>query len=282
MLDIRLFLDGQSPWDLSLLAVLICLACCYLFLVQRYSKMVLGNKQTFLFLLGFLLFYFTIGSPFAVISHLSFSLHMIQMSILYFIIPPLLLLGIPERLFIKAIELPKPRWIKKCKVPPKIALYIFAVLLFLYHLPFILTFLSTTSLLQNGYITILFSLSFTMWSPIASPDSKRQLCRQEMKRYAMTSGYVLMPACLFFIVAAFIGGIENPLFTQLTAHLCIPGTSNAITVLPPPFNTKYDQFMAGIVMMGLHKLGLVGTLSLQDKIVDPSLKSETNESYKLT
>ena len=242
MLDIRLFLDGQSPWHFSLLVVLVCLACCYLFLVQRYSKAELDNKQVFLFFLGLFLFYFTIGSPFAVISHFSFSLHMIQMSILYFIIPPLLLLGIPENLFMKALDIPKPWWIKKCKFPPKIALYLFAVLLLLYHLPFILTLLSTASLLQNGYITILFFLSFIMWSPIASPDSKRRLCRQEMKRYAMKSGYALMPACLFFIVAAFIGGIENPLFAQLTAHLCMPGTLNAITVLPPPTRSMISSW----------------------------------------
>lgn len=277
ILDNVRLLGAPLSWNISLLAVLVCLACCYLFLVQRYAKVDLGNKQTFLFSLGILLFYFTVGSPFAVISHLSFSLHMIQMSILFFIIPPLVLLGIPEQLFVKAMDISKLTWLKRFRFPPKIALYVFAVLLLLYHLPFILTFLLKIPLLQNGFITCLFLLSIIMWWPIASPDAKRRLCKLGMKRYAMISGYVLLPACLFFILTAFIDGVENPLLAQLTANLCMPA-STATTLLPPPFNTKYDQFMAGVIMMGLHKFGLVMALTLENKIAATSPESEGSEN----
>lgn len=105
------------------------------------------------------------------------------------------------------------------------------------------------------------------------------LVDMRLKQYAMKSGYALLPACLFFIVAAFIGGIENPLFAQLTVHLCKPATSNAITLLPPPFNTKYDQLLAGVIMMGLHKSALVMTLALENKLADALLKSEKGETY---
>ncbi|MFC5603696.1 cytochrome c oxidase assembly protein [Sporosarcina koreensis] len=247
--------------------------------MQYYAKAGLVNRHTLLFSLGVLLLYFTIGSPFTIISHLSFSLHMIQMSILFFIIPPLILLGTPENLYRKTLNFPKPSWIKKLHFPPKIALYVFGLILLLYHLPFILTFISKNALLQSGFISGMFLLSFIMWWPIASPDPNRRLDKRDMKRYAMTSGYVLLPACLFFILAALIGEIENPLFVQLTVHLCMPETLGTVTLLPSPFNTKYDQFMAGVIMMGLHKCGLVMALKLEDKMIAAQPKSEKNETY---
>lgn len=278
MLDSRLFLIGQPPWSISLLAVLVCLACCYVLLVRYYAGIRLARREPFLFSIGLLLFYLSVGSPFGIISHFSFSLHMIQMSILFFIIPPLVLLGIPEELFMKVVNIPKLQWMKRLHFPPQIALYVFAGLLLLYHLPFILTFLSKNSLLQNGFITGLFLLSFAMWWPIASPDTKRRLDKKGMKRYAMISGYVLLPACLFFILAALIGQMDNPLLAQLTAHLCIPTTSNTFTLLPPPFNTKFDQFMAGFIMLGLHKLGLFLALTLGNKTPTALMKSEKIET----
>ncbi|WP_369293410.1 cytochrome c oxidase assembly protein, partial [Alkalihalophilus pseudofirmus] len=53
------------------------------------------HRQPFLFFSSLILFYLTTGSPFAALSHLTFSSHMVQMSILFFIFPPLFLLGIP-------------------------------------------------------------------------------------------------------------------------------------------------------------------------------------------
>lgn len=276
MLDLELLLGIQLTWNLSMLLFLVCIMCLYVLLLQR-AKIGLANLRALLFLLGLLLFYIVAGSPFATISYLSFSLHMITMSILYFIVPPLILFGIPD--LPKATEVAWLNWMKKLHLHPKAALYTFALLFLLYHMPFVLTFLLTTPLLQKSYLITLFVLAFGMWWPIASPDTNRRLDKRDMKRYAMTSGYVLLPACLFFILAALVGGIENPLFAQLTVHLCLPDSLSTVTLLPPPFNTKYDHFMSGIIMMGLHKSGLVMALALEGKIIAAQPKSEKNETY---
>lgn len=122
------WLAGQSLWNIPLLAALICIAGLYLLLYKYVMKVKIYHQQPLLFFCSLLLLYVTIGSPLASISHLSFSFHMIQMSILFFIIPPLLLLGIPKQLWLQIRGL---RWLKG--ISPFAALCAFAVLFFIYH-----------------------------------------------------------------------------------------------------------------------------------------------------
>ncbi len=259
-------LAGQLVWNTQLLIVLICIGIVYTFFIHRFTTLKLYHKQPLLFFLGLGFLYLTIGSPLYNISHLSFSLHMIQMSILYFIIPPIILFGIPESICNQVFEMQRLKKIMKLLFSAKMALYVFAVLFLLYHLPVVLNILSQSPYLQNGYLLLLFILSFGMWWPIASPDLKQRLCKGCMKRYGFLNGLILMPACLLFILTAFIDGGNNPFFAQITAHLCMPSQSSSFTLLPPPFNTKFDQIMAGIFMLGLHKFGLVMTFTLEKKV----------------
>jgi len=262
----ELLLQGQLVWNTQLLAGMVCLAILYAFLLKRFTNIKLYQIQSLLFFLGLGLLYVTIGSPLASISHLSFSLHMIQMSILYFIVPPIILLGIPYSMFNQVIKIPKAKWkISQSKIP----LYTFAVLFLIYHIPFVLNILSQNVFMQNGYFLLLFILSFGMWWPIVSPNLRQRLRKDDMKRYAFLSGLLLMPACMLFILTAFIDGGNNPLLNQLTAQLCMPAQSNSFTILPPPFNTKFDQVMAGLFMLGLHKFGLVMTFKIENKIQQP-------------
>lgn len=261
-----ILLLGQLEWSIRLLIVLICITALYVFLLNRFTDMKFYHKQPLLFFLGISLLYFMAGSPLYSISHLSFSLHMIQMSILYFIIPPLTLLGIPESMFSQMLEFQKIQKIPRSFFLAKQALYIFAFLFLIYHLPFVLNILSQSPHLQNGYLSLLFILSFGMWWPIASPDPKQRLGKGHMKRYGFLNGLILMPACILFILTALIEAGSNPFLTQMTAHLCLPPQSSSFTLLPPPFNTKYDQIMAGLFMLGLHKFGLLMTFTLKKRV----------------
>ena len=148
---------------------------------------------------------------------------------------------------------------------PRLALTSFAVLLLLYHLPIVQSYISQQPNLQKGFITLLFLLSFRMLWPIASPNPAKRFSKIEMNKYVFQSGLFIMPACLFFIVGALFEGMSNPFLNQLATHLCMPADTNAIYLLPPPFNTKYDQAMAGLLMMALHKFGLMFTHRLESK-----------------
>src|SRR5699024_5776324 len=143
---------------------------------------------------------------------------------------------------------------------PVISLFIFAVLFLLYHLPFVLKILSQYPVGHTIYEISLFILAFHMWWPVAVPCIKHRFTSSKLNRYVFLSGLILMPACLLFIVNAFMDGMNNPFLTELTAELCLPASSDSIGLLPFPFNTKYDQIMAGVFMMALHKFGLILTM----------------------
>lgn len=259
-------LQHEFIWNTPLLIGLLGLAFIYLMTVYRLSKLKFYNKQPLFFLLSVFLLYLILGSPFAVISHLSFSLHMIGMSILYFIIPPLFLLGIPQTTLRKSTTIPFLCRLCKWSIPSRLALIVFAGLFFIYHLPFVYNLLSQHSFLHNGYSVLLLLLALSMWWPIVTPDSNKQLKDRKLKQYVTLSGLLLMPACLILIVSALIDGSNNPFLAQITAQLCLPtDTTISLNILPPPFNTKYDQATAGFVMLGIHKLALVATSKQRNK-----------------
>src|SRR5690625_4457397 len=115
-------------WNIPWFIGLICVTAIYIFFIKRYTNMQLKHGQPLLFFFCLCLMYVTLGSPLAAISHFSFSLHMIQMSILYFIVPPIFLLGIPEPLLQR---LGKTLVFKKASTfifSPVISLSIFAIL----------------------------------------------------------------------------------------------------------------------------------------------------------
>lgn len=235
----------------------------YVLSIKRLTNEKMHSQQLFLFLIGLCLFYMMIGSPFSTISHLSFSLHMIQMSFLYFIVPPLLLLGLPKNWF-------NPyRRIILGFFKPFVALVAFSALFLTYHLPPMLTIFSQNPSFHNAYILSLFLLSLLMWQPMASIDPMPRFNIEQKKRYAQWNGILIMPACLLFIVYALIDGMNNPFHTQLMAHLCLPSQST-YSVLPPPFNTPFDQISAGLLMLGLHKFSIKMTLHLGENIVHRS------------
>lgn len=246
-------LVDRGTWNLSLLACLLCFVLLYGILLKQTTR----PLKPILFLMSLGLFYVLIGSPITSFIELSFSLHMIQMSILYFIIPPLFLLGIPSDLY--------KRLFSKVKRKPFLssthALYLFAILLFLYHVPFIFNAISQFTLYLNGYKVILFTLAFIMWWPLASPCPEERWSPLQLKRYVFKCGILITPACLFFIFTSFIHAESNSFLTQMSAHLCIP-PNESVNLLPTFFQSKTDQFMAGVCMFGLHKFGLMMTSKL--------------------
>ncbi|HEY4600285.1 MAG TPA: cytochrome c oxidase assembly protein [Cerasibacillus sp.] len=269
---IEALLHGQGTWNLPLLGIAMIMLMLFWWFSRR--DFTTNNPtegqwhfhwiQSLFFVGGIVLLYLIVGSPLLVISYLSFSFHMIHMSVLFFVVPPLLLLGVPYQLYIAFRRIPLIEKIAEI-ITPNRALIAFSFLFLLYHIPMFLTFLSTYAHGQRLFMLVLFFLSFRMWWPIASPNRKRRLDRQKMKQYAMKSGIFIMPACLFFIASGWLGSVPNPFFSQLTTHLCIPPNGYIPPLLPPPFNTKYDQVLAGLLMLGLHKVALTVTYRLSTK-----------------
>ncbi len=241
--------------NLPLLASLLTVFFIYILLLPSTTPL----AKPILFFTSLCFLYLLIGSPLVQMTRLSFSVHMIQMGILYFIIPPLLLLGIPHSMIQKMSRRLNP--VKRLRIPfsPTHALYLFSLLLLMYHVPIVYTNLLENRLSQTFYEVVLFSLSISMWWPIASPVPSHRKTGQPLKRYVFKSGLLITPACLFFISTAFIDASHSPFLTQFTAHLCVPD----VYTMSSSFHTKFDQFFAGISMFGLHKIGLMMTVSLK-------------------
>lgn len=256
---------GHLVWNLPLLVLLIGISFLYSYLIKRYTDVRLFNKQPIFFFLSLCLICLILGSPLSAFSHLSLSLHMIQMSILYFIIPPLLLVGIPPQLFARAIRTSLLQKIGKLFLTPKLALMLFSALFLLYHLPFLLEYLSQAPLIQSIYLCILFILSFSLWWPIVSPDHRQRLYKKQKKNFILLTMLMLMPACSLFILSAFIDGVQNPYLNQLAVLLCLPTNSNSLDLLASPFHSKYDPLVAGTLMLGIHKSGIMLSTRLAKK-----------------
>lgn len=250
-----------QDWNFPFLLILIGVALVFGVLTGRFTNIKLHSKQPILFLLGLTLVYFTMGSPLSAISHLSFSTHMIFMSIHYFIIPPLLLLGIPYSLFIQIENIPWIRWVENLFFPPTFALYTFALLFFMYHLSPILQAFSQYPLFHTIYMLLLLYLSFSIYWPVASPDPNQRLDVKGRKDYAVKSGLLLMPACSYFILMGLLGGMFSlPAHFKISATLCLPSNFDLTELLSFSINSRIDQIVAGILMLGIHKLGLLITL----------------------
>ncbi|MEI3612825.1 cytochrome c oxidase assembly protein [Pseudogracilibacillus sp. SO30301A] len=269
---ITALLAEQLIWDIPHLVFTMMITCSYILYVKHNPPPSIKPLQPILFLVGIWLLYVMIGSPLLAFSYLSFSFHMIQMSFLFFIIPPLILLGIPERLY-KKMEAFYLKWKMPAIIEPKIALISFAILFLLYHLPNILSILTDYPILQKTYVILLFLLSFRMVWPIASPNPRDRFLTEKRKKYLWQSSVYIMPACMVFIISALFGSMNNPFLGEVAAHLCLPA-DRTIQVLPAPFNTKYDQMLAGFFMIGLHKIGLVVTCRLEKNVYKEIMKNE--------
>jgi cytochrome c oxidase assembly factor CtaG len=281
LLDILRF-EGQLVWNVPLLVALLCTAALYVYLVKYWTNVGFFQRQSFPFLLGLGLLYLTAGSPLSSVSHLTFSSHMIHMSVLYFIVPPLILAGIPrplrQHLGKTARTVGAPFFPKRlqngtdgqgrCRGvhTSTFALGSFSVLFLCYHIPFVLTLLIQHPPLHRWYLVSMFALAFPMWNPVAAPDPAAPLGKREKKRYAILSGLILMPACLLLIAGALMGGLNNPYLSQLTAELCLPPQqTHPSSLLPFPWSRELDQLMGGVLMLGMHKFSLMLTYRIGNK-----------------
>lgn len=213
-------------------------------------------KQQILFVLGVLFLYISKGSPIDLLGHIMFSAHMSQMAVLYLVVPPLLILGIPDW-FWKAMlyrKIIKP--VIKVFTKPIVALIFFNGVFSLYHVPLVFDFVKTDPLYHSIMTTLIFFGAMCMWWPLLTtlPDWK-SLSGIKKVGYIFADGVLLTPACALIIFA------KDPLYLTysepqawLTAlQLCVPADmlSGLNLTGPEMFNTLplvEDQQLGGVLM----------------------------------
>src|SRR5690625_1463246 len=109
-LEIQIF-GFRALWSPYFLTFLIAIAIVY-FIFIGPKRHIFGDvdrpriREQILFYLALILIYFVKGSPVDLLSHIMMSAHMVQMSILYFVVPIFIIRGIPKWMIEKFINLP--------------------------------------------------------------------------------------------------------------------------------------------------------------------------------
>ena len=165
-----------------------------------------------------------------------FSVHMIQHLLLTLVVAPLLLAGLPafmvDALLAVPLARPVPRWILSTATRPVPALALYAVALFVWHLPPVYeAALRSHALHLLAHATLLASAVLAWW-PIASPSR-----RLPPLPYAARILYLFVFGMPMTVVAAMITGAEQALYP-------FPGGTPGVTGMTP----LEDQRLGGILM----------------------------------
>lgn len=266
MLPLELF-GFRALWSPYYFVVILIVTILYFLIINIWrnkfpdSGKVSKGKQIF-FVIGMLLLYTAQGSPIDLFSHLMFTAHMVQMAILYLVVPPLLLLGIPDWLLRKIISFPFIKQLIKNLSRPLVALVLFNGIFSIYHLPAIFDIVKTDVWLHAIYTGILFFLAMMMWWPIFTPMIEMQKMSPLRKiAYIFANGAIITPACALIIFAdtSMYATYSDPKIWLNALQLCVPRDmiSTFSGIGPEMYNmlpTLEDQQLGGIVMKILQEI----------------------------
>ncbi|QKG83441.1 cytochrome C oxidase assembly protein [Kroppenstedtia pulmonis] len=199
------------------------------------------SGQRVSFMIGLCLFYLALGSPVNLIGRQLFSVHMLQQSILYLIMPSFLLLGIPRQLYrlgfsrIRgAVRAFSSLWSR-----PLIALVTFNGLFSLYHVPRIFDGIMGNEWYHALSHGLLILAALMMWWPVMEPLPEQAVLSPLRKlAYICAAGVLLTPACALIIFA------DHQLFQSYMGE----------DRLFPVLSVMDDQQMGGVIMKILQEI----------------------------
>ncbi|OAS20614.1 cytochrome c oxidase assembly protein [Paenibacillus oryzisoli] len=216
-------------------------------MVRANQSEPISMSAQLLFYVGLALFYIGQGSPISYIGHhYLFSMHMLQQTILYLIVPILIWLGTPAWLVRACMKNVVFRGLFTFLTRPLIALFMFNMLFSIYHMPFIMDYLMKNDVPLLAYHTMLLVTAFIMWFPVFCPlPELNRLNDLKKMAYIFGNGVLLTPACALII---FADTIIYDMYSNVTvpfAHLS-------------PLD---DQQLGGVIMKILQEIIYGATLA---------------------
>lgn len=222
----------------------------------------LSKAQAILFIVAMVLFYITKGGPIDLMGHLMFYAHMIQMAVLLFIIPPILIISIPNWIWKKLWASTFFRRIFGILKRPLFILILFNAVFSLYHLPIIFDFIKTNIFLHEAYTCLLMSLALGLWWPLVNRiETYQSLTGLKKVAYIFASGALILPACALIIFN------DQPMYATYSNHelwaksleLCVPPSTLSSLNLSGPemFNSMsliHDQQLGGVLMKVIQEI----------------------------
>ncbi|WP_394189467.1 cytochrome c oxidase assembly factor CtaG [Paenisporosarcina quisquiliarum] len=254
----------QALWSpVFIVSTLLILILYFLITVKirnRYKDSeALTLKQASAFVIAIVLLYALKGSPVDLLSHIMFSVHMVQMALLLMLVPPLLISGIPVWMWQKLFSKIFIRKIFRFFTRPIFSLIVFSGLFSFYHVPVIFDFIKQNESYHTLYTLILFISAIFLWWPIMHKlSSEPQVHGLSKIGYIIGSAILITPACAIIIFAS------EPMYETYTSgeawmkamELCVPvSTLTNLSSLglsgPEMFSSLSpvdDQQLGGIIM----------------------------------
>lgn len=216
----------------------------------------LKRSEAILFTTAIILLYITKGGPLDLMGHLMFYAHMIQMAVLYLVIPPLMIVGIPNWVWRKVLNYPIVKPLFNFFTKPLIALILFNGMFSFYHIPLIFDAIKMNMWMHAGYTFVLFLFAIFMWWPLMNrlPEYE-SLSGLKKIGYIFADGILLTPACALIIFAdtPMYATFSDPSAWMEALKLCVPTSTLASLDLSGPevFNSMSlidDQQLGGVIM----------------------------------
>ena len=218
------------------------------------SQLSAGRKS--LFVVAALLYYLANEGPLSLLGHISFTFHMVNMSLSYLIAPPLVLLAIPS--YIWKLLFSKPFWQKlRFLMNPIFTLVFFNMSFSVYHVPFVHDYVMTNFTVHRLYYLVMLVAAFMMWWHVVHPVKEwKGISHVKKMAYIFANGVLLTPACALIIFAPepLYAIYNDPDIWVKAMGFCIPGdTSFLLEQFQGPqyfnaFSIIEDQQLGGIVM----------------------------------
>lgn len=254
----------QALWSPYLIGVILFLTVVYFLVTVKWRKSFkvsepLKKSEAIYFVLAMISLYIVIGSPVDLLSHILFTMHMVQMALLLLLVPILIIKGIPWWIWRIVVNAPIVKTVFKIFTQPIVAVFAFALMFSLYHLPSIFDTIKTNETLHAIFTIILFLSAFFMTWPLMNKNIEGQPQMKSLYKiaYIIANAVLVTPACALIIFAG------QPVYatyydgdTWLKAmELCVPlGTLAGLNLAGPelffPGNmtTLGDQQTGGVLM----------------------------------
>ncbi len=251
----------RALWSPIFLILLLVILACYFLVTTKYRTLFqkseeLTRKQWISFASAIILLYVVKGSPIDLLGHIMFYVHMIQMTILYLVIPILFIYGIPTWVWRSVLSKPIIKPLFGFFTKPLIALILFNGVFSFYHVPNIFDIVKTDMWLHAIYTSVLFLLAICMWWPLVNELEEYETLNGLKKvGYIFADGILLTPACALIIFAdtPMYSTFSDPNAWASALELCVPSTTLASLNLSGPemFNSMSlleDQQTGGVLM----------------------------------
>lgn len=264
----------QALWSPYLIGVIVFLIIVYFLVtvVWRNNFKVsepLKKSEAINFLVGMFLFYIIKGSPVDLTSLITFTMHMVQMVFLLFVLPIFIIRGVPWWIWKVVIEAPVVGKIFKYFSFPVVSVLIFTLTFSIYHIPLVFDTLKIDSTFHGLVTLVLFLSAFFMYWPLVNNVPNQPQMKGLYKiGYIISTAIAITPACALIIFS------NEPLYSTYTdgemwlkaMALCVPVStlSNLSTTISGPelftnISPIHDQQLGGVLMKIMQEI-ILGTL----------------------